>query len=60
MAAGLNSGEYSQEQLSEAKVLRLKLLKMAEIVDAASKKISTLELEDDLDNKGTHEILVKR
>jgi hypothetical protein len=39
------------EQLSEAKIVRLKLLKLAEIVDATSKKIATLEIdgEDDPD-----------
>ncbi len=45
MATTLNAGEGTQEQLSEAKMLRLKLLKMAEIVDATSKKIATLEIE---------------
>jgi hypothetical protein len=49
MATALNAGESTQEQLSEAKLLRLKLLKMAEIVDAMSKKISTLEIEVDED-----------
>ena len=45
MAASLNAGESTQEQLTEAKILRMKLLKMAEIVDAMSKKISTLQVE---------------
>jgi hypothetical protein len=45
MSASLNSGEGSQEQLSEAKFLRVKLLKLAEIVDATSKKIATLEID---------------
>jgi len=45
MAASLNAGEGTLEQLSETKILRLKLLKMAEIVDATSKKIASLELE---------------
>ena len=45
MATALNAGEGTQEQLSETKFLRLKLLKMAEIVDATSKKIATLEIE---------------
>ena len=45
MAAALNAGESTQDQLSDAKMLRMKLLKMAEIVDAMSKKIATLEVE---------------
>ena len=45
MATALNAGEGTQEQLTETKFLRLKLLKMAEIVDATSKKIATLEIE---------------
>ena len=49
MASSLNAGEGTQEQLSEAKVLRLKLLKLAEIVDATSKKIATMEIEGEDD-----------
>ena len=49
MAAALNAGEGTQEQLSEAKVVRLKLLKLAEIVDATSKKIASLDVDGDDD-----------
>ena len=49
MAAALNAGEGTQEQLSEAKVVRLKLLKLAEIVDATSKKIASLDVDGDND-----------
>lgn len=49
MAEALNAGEATQDQLSESKILRMKLLKMAEIVDATSKKILSLEIEGDED-----------
>ena len=49
MAAELNAGEGAQtkHKIDSAKVLRLKLLKMAETVDAVSKRIAGLELADE-------------
>ena len=46
MAAELNAGDSAQtkHKIDDAKVLRLKLLKMAETVDAVSKRIAGLEL----------------
>jgi hypothetical protein len=45
MVDSLNAGEGTLEQLSEAKLLGLKLLKMREIVDKTSDNIASLKLE---------------
>jgi len=49
MAGELNAGEGAQtkHKIDEAKLLRLKLLKMAETVDAVSKRIAGLQLPDE-------------
>jgi len=49
MAAELNAGVGAQtkHKIDSAKLLRLKLLKMAETVDAVSKRIAGLQLGDD-------------
>jgi len=51
MAAELNAGEGAQtkHKIDDAKVLRVKLLKMAEAVDAVSKRVASLDLGEDDD-----------
>ena len=51
MASELNAGEGAQtkHKIDDAKVLRVKLLKMAEAVDAVSKRVASLDLGEDDD-----------
>ena len=49
-AASLNAGESAtSHRLEEAKVLRIRLLKMAESVDSVSRKIASLSPDEDMD-----------